>query len=119
MLRRQFLKRLLQGTAAVAVTLAVPVDTLVCWLPGTENKRYLASEYLLRQYNALYKGKTSKERPQLITAQRDLFEMYEAEILPLQRFTYAEDLRTGHRSLMFKATRMVCADEPGYGAVFS
>lgn len=80
--RRAFLGR----AAAVIVGLTVASKVPTAWLPSPV-QRYAAIEYLRRAYYDAIRGKRLEEFPREIRVASWLYDAYESELVPLQRFS--------------------------------
>lgn len=101
--RRTFLSRVAGGVIATAVVAQLPLQ----FIPESV-RRLGAADYLLKEYNRVYRGcKFSEGVPRYAECGRELFDAYEAEISSYSQWCDTEYLRQGQRNLIFKSVALI------------
>jgi hypothetical protein len=112
--RRDFLTRFGIGVGAALVLAKLPESAITGLTTGQAAQR-CAMEFMRHRWNAITKGKSSKEIPRAFVIGQELYDAFQSELTPCERFI-PEDIgpRFGPPVLVFKSSYIVAKGHGWY-----
>jgi len=111
--RRSFFTKLAGGIAGAVVISKLPVS----WVP-TEVRKQAASTFLTHEWRRFMNGRKGSPAAEGY-ATADLYDAFESELVPMQRFVWVEPGKPDVPRLMFRNARLFRKDTPGWAVTWN